>query len=411
MVLINADLHLHSRFSGGTSADMDASHLASWGEKKGLDLVGTGDCTHPVYRRMLKEELKEENEGIYRHAQSGSRLIYTTEVEDAHRVHHVILLPSADAADEFSEQLAKHADLSIDGRPHVKLEAAEVVDAVESVGGLIGPSHAFTPWTSIYKEHGSLLDCYGTAKRHISFVELGLSSDTDLADRIEELTHFSFLTASDSHSPQPHRLGREFTQFEVKEVSFPELAKAFKREGGRKITLNAGLNPREGKYHLTACTRCYKKYRLPDAATLKYRCPICKGLIKKGVLDRINELASWDTPHHPQWRPPYKHILPLHEAIALAKGIRNAASKKVGDEWVRLTGKLGSEINVLLYVPLDDIRVLSPDVASVIQRLRNDSLQYVAGGGGQYGRPTLTGERDDFYGLGQKSLLEYNETI
>ena len=49
---------------------------------------------------------------------------------------------------------------------------------------LIGPAHAFTPWTAMYAYHPTLDDCYGELSNYVSFVELGLSADTNYADTI-----------------------------------------------------------------------------------------------------------------------------------------------------------------------------------------------------------------------------------
>jgi len=52
----------------------------------------------------------------------------------------------------------------------------------------------------------------------IHFIELGLSADTDYADRIAELARRTFLSNSDAHSPRCNKLAREFNQMELKEL-------------------------------------------------------------------------------------------------------------------------------------------------------------------------------------------------
>jgi uncharacterized protein (TIGR00375 family) len=404
----NIDFHIHSRESGGTSPDMSVPNIASQAPLKGLDCVGTGDALNPRWLAHLRENLKVSGEGVYAAVNSDTRFIVSTEVEDARRVHHIILLPSLEAAEQLSLALKKHSvDIEKDGRPHVRLSGAEIVDEAREVGGLVGPSHAFTPWTAVYKEYDSLRDCYQDNLKYVHFLELGLSADSDMADRIAELADIVLTSNSDCHSPWPNRLGREFNRLRLEEISFPEIVKALRREGGRAFTLNVGLNPREGKYHLTACTRCFTRYHLKDAVSLKMRCSECKGTIKKGVSDRVNELASWDTPHHPPHRPPYVRILPLAEVICLARGVSNPQAKKVQDEWMRLVRALGSEINVLIDAPIESVKKIDSTIGALIARFREGSVPYVAGGGGQYGRPTLKGEKDAYWGRGQKKLADY----
>jgi uncharacterized protein (TIGR00375 family) len=408
MIELDVDFHVHGRYSGGTSDDMSVPHMASQAPLKGLDVVATGDALHGGWRKHLRESLTEEDGGLYSAGNSPARFIVETEVEDVRRVHHLILLPSLDAAEQLAEVLKRHSkNIDTDGRPNVSLNGAEIADRVLAAGGLIGPAHAFTPWTAIYKEYGSLIECYGDRLKDVGFLELGLSADSDSADRIEELSGLTYMSNSDCHSPWPHRLGREFNRILVKEPSFPEIRKAIFREGGRRFSLNAGLNPLEGKYHVSACSRCYLKFRWEDAMRLNRRCPECRGIIKKGVADRIDELAKSDRPVHPRHRPAYMHIIPLAEVIALATKTRTLTSQRVKGRWDSLVSRFQTEINVLVDEDIDEIVKADKEVGRIIGLFREGRMRYVAGGGGNYGHPTLTGEKDRYYRGGQKTLSEY----
>ncbi|MFC2162082.1 TIGR00375 family protein [Candidatus Altiarchaeota archaeon] len=407
METYDIDFHIHSRYSGGVSKNMTLPVIAEQAVLKGLDVVATGDALHPSWLAHLKDHLREED-GLYCLAGCKTRFIIQTEIEDDRRVHHVVLLPSLDAASSLSKSLARHSrNIATDGRPNVSLSGAELVDEVRGVDGLIGPSHAFTPWTSVYKAYDSLRECYQDNLKHIKYLELGLSADTGMADRVSELRDLTFMTNSDCHSPWPHRLGREFNRVQVKGLSFAEIGQALRREGGRRFVMNVGLDPREGKYHVSACSRCFLKYRDDDLVQLKRRCPECQGMIKKGVHSRISELATYSEPRHPGHRPPYFHILPLAEVVSLAIGVKTLQAKKVQAEWDRLVKALGSEINVLVDAEISDIRKINPEVAKIIGLFRSGRMKYVAGGGGMYGRPTLTGERDRFWNGRQRTLGEY----
>ena len=243
---------------------------------------------------------------------------------------------------------------------------------------LIGPAHAFTPWTGMYKSYDSIFDCY---EKKPDFVELGLSADTFMADRIRELNDFPFLTNSDAHSPWPHRLGREFNALELKDISFSSIKNSIKHN---KIQANYGLVPNLGKYHMTACTRCFKIIDPEVAKENKMKCD-CGGRIKKGVDFRISEIADYDEPKHPDFRPKYVHLMPLAELIAtlLDKGV---TTKTVQNRWQKLIDAFGSEIDVLINVSLDEIKKIDSDVANIIESFRNNSINVVPGGGGQYGK-------------------------
>lgn len=43
-----ADLHTHSKYSRATSKECVPEYLDLWARRKGLDLIGTGDFTHPA---------------------------------------------------------------------------------------------------------------------------------------------------------------------------------------------------------------------------------------------------------------------------------------------------------------------------------------------------------------------------
>ncbi len=407
MIEADVDFHIHGRYSGGTSAEMSIPLLATQAPLKGLDVVATGDALHSGWRQHLRDNLKEKN-GLYSTSFSDTLFLIQTEVEDINRVHHVILLPSLEAADKLYLRMKKHSiNIDSDGRPNIRLGGAEIVDEVLEVGGMVGPSHAFTPWTSMYKSHNSLAECYGDNLKNIKFLELGLSAETEMADRISELSDLTFMSNSDCHSPWPHRLGREFNRLKIKEPSFDEIRKAIERDGDRCFTLNVGLNPLEGKYHITACTRCYLKFSWSQAQTLKRRCPECGGLIKKGVEERVNELADLEKPAHPSHRPPYVRILPLAEVISLATGIKTLTSKKMKAHWNKLVNEFKTEINVLVDEDIGKILSFDPEVGKVIKLFREGRIKYVGGGGGMYGHPTLTGEKDRYYKGDQKKLSQF----
>ena len=175
---------------------------------------------------------------------------------------------------------------------------------------------------------------------------------------------FVFLTNSDAHSPWPHRLGREFNQIEMEDISYSSLKKAFKH---RTIKANYGMLPNLGKYHMTACTKCYKIVDPEIAKENKMKCS-CGGRIKKGVDYRIYEISDYSKPSHPNHRPPYIHLMPLAEIIGTVydKGV---TTKTVQSIWQRLIDKFAG-----------------------IEGFRNKTLQVTPGGGGKYGEISFNGE-------------------
>ncbi len=386
-MIVNADLHIHSHYSAATSPRMDLPMLAKEAARKGIQLLGTGDCLHPKWLSGIRE--LEERKGIFYFKSedvsknTNTNFVLTVEVEDARRVHHLLILPSIAKAEELYESFRRYSpDIDSDGRPSLRLSGEEIAEHAKDAEVLIGPCHAFTPWTALYAYHDSLHECYGDMAGYVSFVELGLSADSSYADRIKELRELTFLTNSDAHSPYPIRLAREFNRFQVENMSFEELKAAIERKKGRKPVLNVGVPPKEGKYNESACIRCYRHYSHRDAIIVKWRCE-CGGMIKKGVKDRVNELADCEAPP-PEHRPPYLHLIPLAEIIGLAVH-KSVGSKAVNEIWESLLAEFGTEVNVLVDAPVDDFHAVDDRVIEAIKAFREGEISVKPGGGGKYG--------------------------
>lgn len=373
-MLVNADFHIHSCFSMASSKDMLIKNIAPKSKLKGLQLLGTGDAFHPGWLDIIEESTTPVGDGIY--AFEDMNFVLTTEVEGKHKIHHVIIIPNIEIARELSVRLPSKNKNS-DGRPKTQLGGAELLELVKEYDCLIGPAHAFTPWTGMYKSHDSIYDCY---EKKPDFVELGLSADTFMADTVSELKDFPFLTNSDAHSPWPHRLGREFNQIELKDISFSSIKHAIKH---KDIKANYGLLPNLGKYHMTACTKCFKLVDPVVAKENRMKCS-CGGKIKKGVDFRISEIADLIEPKHPDFRPQYVHLMPLAELISTVfdKGV---TTKTVQAKWQKLIDNFKTEIDVLINVSIDDISKIDPNIAQAIEAFRNGTIEVVPGGGGKYG--------------------------
>jgi uncharacterized protein (TIGR00375 family) len=385
-MLVNLDLHIHSRYSMAVSADMNLPEIAREAARKGVKIVATGDCLHPRWLESIKE--LAESDGFY--CLGETCFVLSVEVEDSSRVHHLIFLPETSKAEELAESFAPHCtSLSSDGRPKLHLAAPEVADLALEAGGMVGPSHAFTPWTGMYAYFSSLAECYQEKAESIHFIELGLSADTDYADRIAELSSRTFLSNSDAHSPRCNKLAREFNRMELAELSYNELCLTICRKEGRRVKQNVGFFPAEGKYNRTACTRCYRQFSQTEKDKLMGRCPSCGGRIKLGVWDRINLLADYEKPVHPDHRPPYLHIIPLAEIAALALGYRSTTAAAVQRCWSELIeGR--TEIEVLMEADLSELSG-DPRVLEAIEMFRQGKVKVVPGGGGKYGEVKMAG--------------------
>jgi len=408
-MIINADLHIHSLYSGATSDKMNIETISLEAPRKGIDVMATGDCLHSGWIKEIKA-CNVIDDGTFE--MNGTRFILSAEVEGRHRVHHLLYFPCFSAIEDFKEKIKPYSkNLETDGRPNVDLSGEEIASLAKDFDVLVGPAHAFTPYTAIYAYHSSLTDCYGDLTDYVSFVELGLSADSDYADKIQELHRLTFLTNSDCHSPHPVRLAREFNRFEVNDATFDEIKKAILRTGGNKPVLNVGLPPQEGKYNESACISCYTHYSLEEAIRRRWKCS-CGKRIKKGVRDRVEERANFREPEHPDHRPPYLHLIPLAEIITKAVGQHTPFTKTVTRRWEELVSAFENEVTILIDAEINDItRTTTPAIAEAIQAFREKKIRIIPGGGGKYGTIELPEEKVLTVSLGpqdhQTNLLDY----
>ena len=347
---------------------MTPGPLISAACKKGLQVLGSGDALHPGWRACW-EDYPGEREGIL--------VVPTAEVEDSRRVHHLILMKEFEDFSRLEKDLTPYSrDIDRSGRPHVRLGGEEIASAVHSLGGLIGPAHAFTPWTSLYAAFDTIHGCYGD--QAIDFLELGLSADSSYGSAIPDLADIPFLSNSDCHSPDTAKLGREFNRIEISRLNVDDVLDAIKN--GR-ITMNVGFFPEEGKYNRTACVRCFKQYEAEEAAKLAWRCPLDGGRIKRGVRDRARQLSTG----RPLARPPYLHMIPLAELIQKVLGTSSPRTKGCRELYERFIQAIGNEIFILIDAPIPDLQDVHRGVADAVDSLRNGRVVLDPGGGGRYG--------------------------
>ena len=206
----------------------------------------------------------------------------------------------------------------------------------------------------------------------IPAIELGLSSDTFLADTISELETKTFVTNSDAHSLP--KIAREYNKLLVEDISFKEVVKALKNEDGRKVIANYGLDPKLGKYHRTFCDNCDNTIETKEPVSI---CPKCgSDKVTFGVFDRIELIKDKKETKSPKNRPPYIYQVPL--------GFIPGVGPKAID---KLLNTFGTEMTILHDLSEDDIEaVVGKKVADTIIRARNGEVKISSGGGGNYGK-------------------------
>jgi len=381
-MIVNADLHIHSPFSKHSEIENNFKILSTNAEKKGLDFIATGDCLHPQWLKTIAT-LTPLDEGTLRGYNTS--YILSSEVQTDDGVHHLVYFPDLTSLYDFRENLRSVNVDFTKGRPIIPVTSETLAHYALNAMALIGPAHIFDPFTGLYSLYDNLQNCYGSATPHIYFVELGLGIDSYHADFIRELHTVTYITNSDTHNPHPIRLGREFTQFTVKEPRCRYLFEAIKRKNQNKPVLNVGFPPEEGKYYQTGCNKCQKYYTLKTAKRRKWKCT-CGGTIKKGIKERIIEQSSTSQYHCPYHRPIYLSLLPLHEIITRALQQQNPFVETVEHCYNNLISTFGDEIHILLETPIENIRASTyASIADLIELFRMATFDYNKGGGGIYG--------------------------
>ena len=397
-----ADLHIHSRFSRATSRDCDAPHLDFWARRKGIQLVGTGDFTHPAWRAELKEQLIPAEEGLYVLREdlrlTGNapgdtpRFVVTGEISSIYKrdgktrkVHNLILLPSLEAADELAARLEAIGNIHSDGRPILGLDSRDLLELTLEVcpDAEFIPAHIWTPHFSMFGAFSgfdTIEGCFADLTPHIHAVETGLSSDPPMNWRVSALDKLTLVSHSDAHSPS--KLGREADLLETG-LSYPELVHAIRTGEGFGGTVE--FFPEEGKYHLDGHRNC--GVCLTPAETLARGgiCPVCAKKLTIGVEHRVEALADRPAGFRPAGAKPFESLAPLPEVIAASTG-GAATGKKTMAQYDRMLQELGPEFSILRQTPIEEIaRVAGPCVAEGIRRLRLGRVARRAGFDGEYG--------------------------
>ncbi len=392
-----SDLHIHSRFSRATSKSLNIQNLEKYAKIKGLNLLGTGDFTHPEWLRELKNELTEDGSGILK-TKTGFNFMLQTEISliysqdgKGRRVHNIVLAKNFDIVEQINAALLKKGRLDYDGRPIFGTSCIEFVEMMKDVDKDIEiiPAHIWTPWFSLFGSNSgfnSVEECFKDQTKHIHALETGLSSDPAMNWRLSQLDKFSLVSFSDLHSFWPWRIGREATVFDI-ELSYDNLIKALKTKEGLVETIE--VDPNYGKYHLDghrACNIC-----LEPEDTIKYKgiCPKCGRNLTIGVLNRIEELADREEGYKPKDTVPFKSLIPLSEIISSIIGCA-VATQKTWKEYNNLISKFGSELKILLDVSLDELKKTTDEkIADAIIKNREGKIKIKPGYDGVYGEPVF----------------------
>lgn len=400
MYEVFADLHVHiGRTESGKPIKITAAKSLNFAniakecaERKGINIVGIIDCASPYVIEDIEKFLKtgeayELKDGgiIYKDKVC---ILLGSEVETSEKgrngkcgaAHNICFFPFLKDIKEFSKEMSNHIKNITLSTQRANISGYELIDIVEKHKGILIPAHIFTPFKSYYGNCTDRLENIFKEKYDRIFaVELGLSSDTFLADEISELEKKTFVTNSDAHSLP--KIAREYNKMQVEDISFKEVVKALKNEEGRKIIANYGLDPKLGKYHRTYCDSCDSAIETKEPISI---CPKCGSeKVTFGVFDRIELIKDKKEIKSPENRPPYVYQVPL----GFVPGVGSKTIEKLLDTFE-------TEMNILHKLSKDDIEaVVGEKVAEAIHRAITGEAKVQVGGGGNYRKDFIEKQR------------------
>jgi DNA helicase-2/ATP-dependent DNA helicase PcrA len=300
-------------------------------------------------------------------------------------VHHLIYVPSLEAAEKLTSALARIGNLSADGRPILGLDSRDLLELALGChdAAFLVPAHIWTPWFAVLGSKSgfdSVTECYRDLAGHIFAVETGLSSDPPMNWRLRSLDGYTLVSNSDAHSPA--KLGREACRFDCA-LGYAEMRNALQTGAGWGGTVE--FFPEEGKYHLDGHRSCAVRLVPEETRAADGRCPTCGRPVTVGVMHRVAALADRPAGARPARAAPFVHLLPLAEVLGELLGV-GPASRAVTRAYDSLLARVGPELYVLENAPLEDLRRQgSTLLAEAVSRMRAGQVICDAGYDGAYG--------------------------
>jgi DNA helicase II / ATP-dependent DNA helicase PcrA len=403
-----ADLHIHSPFSRATSPDSSPAGLAAWARIKGIQVIGTGDCTHPGWFKLLKEQLEPAEPGFYRlkdestipsilsgilQPETPIRFMLSAEISSIYKrggstrkVHNLLYLPDFVTVERLNAKLSGIGNIVSDGRPILGLDSRDLLEIMLdcSPDAFLVPAHIWTPWFSLFGSKSgfdSIEECFGDLSSHIFALETGLSSDPAMNRLISSLDHCALISNSDCHSPS--KLGREANLFSTG-FDFFSLKNAIKQNNRATFNGTIEFYPEEGKYHFDGHRDCKVCIDPHETRRLNNICPVCGKPLTIGVHHRVLELADRAEPLYPDTAPGFHSLIPLPELLGELLQV-GPASKQVAHQYGRVLAQFGSEFNLLLHAELEQIKAFEPLLAKAVKRMRSGKVIRQPGYDGEFG--------------------------
>jgi uncharacterized protein (TIGR00375 family) len=430
---IVADLHVHSRYSRATAKSLDLENIYVAAQIKGVQVIGTGDFSHPAWFAEIEAKLEPAEPGLFRLKREISkaldstvparcrgivRFVLATEISNIYKKegktrknHNLVLAPDIETVRLLNRKLEKIGNIKSDGRPILGLDARDLLEVVieTSPDACLIPAHIWTPWFSMLGSKSGfdcLSDCFGDLTSHIFAAETGLSSDPSMNGRVSFLDGITLVSNSDAHSPA--NLGREANRFDT-ELTYYAMRDALKSGDPQRFSGTIEFYPEEGKYHMDGHRNCGVCLGPAETSAHQGLCPQCGKPLTIGVLNRVEELADRPAGMRPEKAHPYQNLVPLTDILAEILQV-GPKSQRVSLAYRAAIEALGPELRILQELDPKDIeRAGIPLLAEAVERVREKRVDIRPGFDGEYGQVKLFTTQERAQIQGQKTLFALPE--
>ena len=239
-------MHIHTVLSPCGSLEMSPGNIIQSALNAKLDIIAITD--HNSTKQVSIVKKMAENKGVF--------VIGGAEVNTSEEVHCLALFETDEQLIDFQSYLDQHLpvvkndpekfgyQVVVDEMEKIVEEEdrllivgldAGIIDVerkVHSLGGLFIPAHIERPYNGIISQLGFVprnlkTDAFGLSRRaHLS----------DWEDNFKLPANPVFLRNSDAHRPED--IGKQISIFEMEEISFSEIRKALRGEGGRRVIVD-----------------------------------------------------------------------------------------------------------------------------------------------------------------------------
>lgn len=240
-----ADLHTHTVLSPCGDLEMSPVNIVQKARERGIDILGITDHNSTLHAPLIKELAAKE----------GIMVLMGAEVTTKEEVHCLCFFKDEDKLSDFQKYLDQHLpkipnDENKFGYQVVVNEKEEIVDEVEcllisaltqsieeierrvhELEGLFIPAH-------INKMMNSIISQLGFLPPDLNVDALELSHHVTKEEFLKKnkyLSKYNFIKSSDAHYVE--NIGNTWTNFYLEQLSFEEVKKALRGEGGRRVEI------------------------------------------------------------------------------------------------------------------------------------------------------------------------------